>query len=158
MGQSGDNGRLGKLIDLGRQRGYLTSNEISDLLPRHTMTAEQAADVQVLFGELGISIVDGERSAAATIQRRLADQTDRLFASVEAHLSVARFGVARFHRAWRDFAIPRRCWENGVARFLAGSRGSPALGRRTQVLGWRRGPLQAETWVYGKSNLDDPRG
>ena len=32
-----------------------------------------------------------------------------LVAGVEAHLVVARFGVARFRRAWRDYAIPRRC-------------------------------------------------
>ena len=60
---------INKLISLGKEKGYLTYEEVNDVLPSNVVTPEQIDDLMHLFGENGIDIVDttvkGEIVAAA---------------------------------------------------------------------------------------------
>ncbi len=47
-----------KLIDMGKEKGFLTYKEVNDALPNGTLSSEQIDDVLMLFGELGIQMVD----------------------------------------------------------------------------------------------------
>ncbi len=47
-----------KLIDMGKERGYLTYDEVNDSLPQGMLSSEQIDDVMMLFVELGIQMVD----------------------------------------------------------------------------------------------------
>ncbi len=47
-----------KLIDMGKERGYLTYDEVNDSLPEGVLSSEQIDDVMMLFVELGIQMVD----------------------------------------------------------------------------------------------------
>ncbi|MBZ0270424.1 RNA polymerase sigma factor RpoD [bacterium] len=49
---------LKQLIDLGRQRGYLTYDEVNELLPSDLFSSEQIDDVMIMFDEMDIDIVD----------------------------------------------------------------------------------------------------
>ncbi|MCC6158277.1 MAG: RNA polymerase sigma factor RpoD [Deltaproteobacteria bacterium] len=49
---------LKQLIDLGKQRGYLTYDEVNELLPTDLFSSEQIDDVMIMFDELDIDIVD----------------------------------------------------------------------------------------------------
>ena len=73
------NKEIGKLIDLGRERGYLTYDEVNDMLPRNMLTSEQMDDVMIMFGEMDIRVIDGASKAKLAVQKQLADKTNRLF-------------------------------------------------------------------------------
>ena len=47
-----------KLISIGKERGYLTYNEVNDALPPGVLTPDQIEDVMGMFGDMDIDIVD----------------------------------------------------------------------------------------------------
>ena len=47
-----------KLMDMGKEKGYLTYEEVNNALPPGVLTSEQIDDMMMLFVELGIQIVD----------------------------------------------------------------------------------------------------
>src|SRR5512138_1379119 len=47
-----------QLIDLGKEKGFLTYDEVNDLLPPDLVSSEQIDDVMSMFGEMDIEIVD----------------------------------------------------------------------------------------------------
>ncbi|MCB0339601.1 MAG: sigma-70 family RNA polymerase sigma factor, partial [Bdellovibrionales bacterium] len=51
-----------RLIDLGREKGYLTIDDLSEGLPSDLVSDDQLEDVISIFGDLDIDIVDGGES------------------------------------------------------------------------------------------------
>ncbi len=47
-----------KLIDMGKEKGFLTYEEVNNSLPPGVLSSEQIDDMMMLFVELGIQIVD----------------------------------------------------------------------------------------------------
>src|SRR5512146_881219 len=47
-----------QLIDLGKEKGFLTYDEVNDLLPPDIVSSEQIDDVMSMFGEMDIEIVE----------------------------------------------------------------------------------------------------
>ncbi len=47
-----------QLIDLGKEKGFLTYEEVNDLLPPDLVSSDQIDDVMSMFGEMDIEIVD----------------------------------------------------------------------------------------------------
>ena len=64
---------INQLISKGKEKGYLTYEEVNDVLPSDVVTPDQIDDLMHLFGENGIDIVDtntkGEKIAAAKSER-----------------------------------------------------------------------------------------
>ncbi|PLX98001.1 MAG: RNA polymerase sigma factor RpoD [Desulfuromonas sp.] len=54
-----------QLIDLGKEKGFLTYDEVNDLLPADMVSSDQLDDVMSMFGEMDIEIVDTEQKLAA---------------------------------------------------------------------------------------------
>ncbi len=50
-----------QLIDLGKEKGYLTYDEVNDILPADMVSSDQLEDVMSMFGEMDIEIVDTEQ-------------------------------------------------------------------------------------------------
>jgi RNA polymerase primary sigma factor len=50
-----------QLIDMGKERGYLTYDEVNDALPADMVSSDQLDDVMSMFGEMDIEIVDTEQ-------------------------------------------------------------------------------------------------
>ncbi len=61
-----------KLIDLGKEKGYLTYDEVNDMLPADIMSPDQIDDVMSIFGEMEIEVID------STQRVTLAGQADEL--------------------------------------------------------------------------------
>jgi RNA polymerase primary sigma factor len=53
-----------QLIDLGKEKGFLTYDEVNDTLPANMVSPEQLEDVMALFGEMDIEVVDSESKAS----------------------------------------------------------------------------------------------
>ena len=47
-----------QLIDLGKEKGFLTYEEVNDLLPPDIVSSDQIDDVMSMFGDMDIEIVD----------------------------------------------------------------------------------------------------
>ncbi|ORJ55034.1 RNA polymerase sigma factor RpoD [Geothermobacter hydrogeniphilus] len=52
-----------QLIDLGKEKGYLTYDEVNDILPSDMVGSERLDSVMTLFGEMDIEVVDSETKA-----------------------------------------------------------------------------------------------
>ena len=49
-----------QLIEMGKEKGFLTYDEVNDMLPASMVSAEQLEDVMSMFGEMDIEIVDSD--------------------------------------------------------------------------------------------------
>src|SRR5262249_35063101 len=54
------------LLEVGRQKGFLTDEEVNDALPAHIVPADQSDDVMSMFGDNEIEIVDAQKAAKAS--------------------------------------------------------------------------------------------
>ncbi|SHI94240.1 RNA polymerase primary sigma factor [Malonomonas rubra DSM 5091] len=52
-----------QLIDLGKEKGFLTYDEVNDILPANMVSSEQLEDVMSMFGEMDIEVVDSDSKA-----------------------------------------------------------------------------------------------
>src|SRR3989304_6915987 len=50
-----------KLIDLGKEKGYLTYDEVNDMLPADIVSPDQIDDVMSIFGEMDIEVIDSNQ-------------------------------------------------------------------------------------------------
>jgi RNA polymerase primary sigma factor len=66
-----------KLIDLGKEKGYLTYDEVNDMLPADVVSPDQIDDVMSLFGEMDIEVIDSnQRVSLAGQAEELADEEE----------------------------------------------------------------------------------
>jgi RNA polymerase primary sigma factor len=54
------------LLEAGRQKGFLTYDEVNDALPSDIVSSDQIDDVMSMFGDNDIEIVDAQKAASAT--------------------------------------------------------------------------------------------
>ena len=50
-----------KLILLGKEKGFLTYDDVNDMLPPDVTSSDQIDDIIMLFGEKNIDIIDTEQ-------------------------------------------------------------------------------------------------
>src|SRR5919197_791337 len=58
MAKRGKNSDMKMLISMGKEKGYLTYDEVNDILPPEVVSPEHIDDLMVLFGEMDIELVD----------------------------------------------------------------------------------------------------
>jgi RNA polymerase primary sigma factor len=64
MGQGGKSNGFERLISLGKEKGFLTFDEVNDNLPADMISSDQLDEVLMMFDEMGIEIVDGALKAS----------------------------------------------------------------------------------------------
>src|SRR3990170_8496861 len=57
-GGNGNNQELGNLIDIGKDKGFLTYDEINDAFPQDNFSVEEMDNLLETLGDLGIDVVD----------------------------------------------------------------------------------------------------
>jgi RNA polymerase primary sigma factor len=55
-----------QLIDLGKEKGYLTYDEVNDILPADMVSSEQLDDVMSMFGDMDIEVVEAEQKRSSS--------------------------------------------------------------------------------------------
>jgi len=53
-----------KLVDMGKEKGFLTYEEVNDSLPKGVLSSEQIDDMLILFEQLGIEVVEEPEQAS----------------------------------------------------------------------------------------------
>jgi len=78
-------GEVKKLISMGKEKGFLTYDELNSTLPAEVVSSEQFGSIMTMFGEMDIEIVDapeGERIRKARDTEESNEETEE--AEVEA--------------------------------------------------------------------------
>jgi RNA polymerase primary sigma factor len=57
------------LVQMGKQRGYVTYDEMNNFLPTHLISAEQLDDLMIMFSELDIEVVSQAKKREAEERR-----------------------------------------------------------------------------------------
>jgi RNA polymerase primary sigma factor len=63
-----------KLLSLGEEKGFLTYDDVNDMLPSDIISSEQIDDIIMLFGEKNIDIIDTDKGDKIVI-KKAADET-----------------------------------------------------------------------------------
>jgi len=50
---------VNQLMDLGKEKGFLTYKEVNDILPSDIFSSEQIDDIMIMCGEMDIEIIEG---------------------------------------------------------------------------------------------------
>ncbi len=72
-------GEVKKLIAIGKEKGFLTYDELNSTLPAEVVSSEQFGSIMTMFGEMDIEIVDapeGERIKKARDAEELSDDAE----------------------------------------------------------------------------------
>src|ERR1700693_1728811 len=78
-------GEVKKLISMGKEKGFLTYDELNSTLPAGVVSSEQFGSIMTMFGERDIEIVDapeGERIRKARDTEEASEEAEE--AEVEA--------------------------------------------------------------------------
>src|SRR5207248_4541531 len=54
---------LDRLISMGKQKGFLTYDEVNDALPSDIVSLDQLDDIMMMFGAMDIEVVDSAKAA-----------------------------------------------------------------------------------------------
>lgn len=65
------NPSLRKLVHRGKERGYITYDELNEALPQSQMSSEQIDETMTMFADMGISVVDSDEIEEAPLSGEL---------------------------------------------------------------------------------------
>ena len=65
-----------KLISLGEEKGFLTYDDVNDLLPTDIVSSEQIDDIIMLFGEKNIDIIDTDKGEKLVVKKAAGESED----------------------------------------------------------------------------------
>ncbi len=67
---------LDRLISRGKQKGFLTYDEVNDALPQDMVSLEQLDDIMMMFGAMDIDVVDSAKGRLPSEVQRSAPEVD----------------------------------------------------------------------------------
>ncbi len=67
---------LKKLISAGKEKGYLTYDELNEVLPEDLVTPEKLDDMMMIFDEMNIEIVDSDQQVKVVKERSSDDELE----------------------------------------------------------------------------------
>src|ERR1700733_9731020 len=70
-----------RMVARGKERGYLTYDEVNTALPTDQLSPDQIEDTMTMLSELGINVVESEES-----EEQVAAETDEADAEVRGNL------------------------------------------------------------------------
>ncbi len=91
MAKDGEMEKVKQLISMGKEKGYLTYDEVNDLLPPDVVSSDQIDDLMMMFGEMDIEVVDVAHKMKVGKQR---EEIERLPSEEELELEAESLGKA----------------------------------------------------------------
>ncbi len=77
-----------RLIKLGKQRGYVTHDEINDVLSPEEVSSEQIEDILAMFNDMGVNVIDVEEVDEAAVDLGEIGEEDEDRALASSHLPI----------------------------------------------------------------------
>jgi len=69
MGKEIESEEFKKLVSLGESKGFLTYDDVNDLLPSDIISSDQIDDIIMLFGEKNIDIIDTDKGEKLVVKK-----------------------------------------------------------------------------------------
>jgi len=91
MAKEGEMEKVKQLINIGKEKGYLTYEEVNDLLPPDIVSSDQIDDLMMMFGEMDIEVVDAAHKVKVSKQR---EEGERLPGEEEIELEAEALAKA----------------------------------------------------------------
>ena len=76
MGKEIESDEFKKLITLGEEKGFLTYDDVNDLLPSDVISSDQIDDIIMLFGEKNIDIIDSDKGAKLVVKKAAEERAE----------------------------------------------------------------------------------
>jgi RNA polymerase primary sigma factor len=76
MGKEPQSEEFKKLISLGEEKGFLTYDDVNDLLPADIVSSDQIDDIIMLFGEKNIDIIDTDKGEKLVVKKAVYEVGD----------------------------------------------------------------------------------
>ena len=76
MAKEMDSENFKKLISLGESKGFLTYDDVNDLLPSDIVSSDQIDDIIMLFGEKNIDIIDTDKGEKLVVKKVTDERID----------------------------------------------------------------------------------
>ena len=76
MGKKIQSDELEKLITLGEEKGFLTYDDVNDILPSDIISSDQIDDIIILFGEKNIDIIDTDKGEKIILKKTTKEDID----------------------------------------------------------------------------------
>ena len=80
-----------KLISLGEEKGFLTYDDVNDILP-DVVSSDQIDDIMTLFGEMNIDVVDAQKGKKVTSKKKSEEKQEDKKSKGEQLLPVSVLG------------------------------------------------------------------
>ena len=148
-----------KMIAKGKERGYVTYEEINSALPQGQVSSEQIEDTMSMLSELGINVVENEDSEdAAPSDGKPAEKTTTTTTTEEVgstddpvRMYLREMGSVELLSREGEIAIAKRI-EAGREKMIGGIRESPlTLGAIVQ---WRQALVEGSVLLRDVIDLD----
>ncbi|HWV82793.1 MAG TPA: RNA polymerase sigma factor RpoD [Hyphomicrobiaceae bacterium] len=152
-----------KLLKVGKQRGYVTYDELNSVLPSEEVSSEQIEDTMAMLSEMGINVVDSEESedgaAADDNSADSADEDDGRAMTVQA-LPAKAEGRAEASVDRTDDPVRMYLREMGTVELLS-REGEIAIakrieaGREAMIAGLCESPLTFQAIIIWRDELNE---
>jgi RNA polymerase primary sigma factor len=76
MGKEIESDEFKKLITMGEEKGFLTYDDVNDLLPSDVISSDQIDDIIMLFGEKNIDIIDSDKGAKLVVKKAAEERVE----------------------------------------------------------------------------------
>jgi RNA polymerase primary sigma factor len=149
-----------KLLKVGKQRGYVTYDELNSVLPSEEVSSEQIEDTMAMLSEMGINVVDSEESEeAADDSADTPDEDDGRAITVQA-LPAKAEGRAEPSTDRTDDPVRMYLREMGTVELLS-REGEIAIakrieaGREAMIAGLCESPLTFQAIIIWRDELNE---
>jgi len=147
------NTALKKLIAKGKERGFITFDELNAALPQDVASSEQIEDAQAMFSDLGINLIEGdeEEAPAAEIEAANDDEAEGVPGNVsEDELGRTDDPVRMYLREMGSVELLSREGEIAIAKRIE-------AGREMMIGGICESPLTIKALVDWHDALQNGR-
>ena len=149
-----------KLLKVGKQRGYVTYDELNSVLPSEEVSSEQIEDTMAMLSEMGINVVDSEENeeGAADDAPDAADEDDGRSVTVQALPAKAEGRAEPADRT--DDPVRMYLREMGTVELLS-REGEIAIakrieaGREAMIAGLCESPLTFQAIIIWRDELNE---
>ncbi len=144
--------KIKKMISVARARGYITYDELNDVMPPDQVSSEQIEDVMSMLSEMGINIIEGDDVEEEGPHDLTVVETDKkelaLAVTGEAKLDRTDDPVRMYLREMGSVELLSREGEIAIAKRIE-------AGRNTMIAGLCESPLTFQAITIWREELLD---
>ncbi len=146
-----------RLIKVGKTRGFITYDELNEVLPSEEVSSEQIEDIMAMFSEIGINVIEADEVEEADAGAIEEDEEDR---GIAASLPVAKQDKSAEPTDRTDDPVRMYLREMGAVELLS-REGEIAIakrieaGREAMISGLCESPLTFQAIIIWRDELNE---